>query len=265
MTRPLLCPMPRFRAAGLSPMRRIAVIGSGISGLAVAHALAAAGAASRCSRRARTSAATATRSTCGWTACATAWTPASWSSTTAPIRGWSSCSMQLGRGHRAVGDVVLGAGAAAGHRMERLRPEHRVRAAPQPAAPALPGACWRRSCASTGWPRGWPRPATRPRWPSRSATSSTRHGFGERLPRLVLAADAGLHLVLPHRPDAALPGGHDDPLLPQPRPDPGQQPAAVAHRGRRLARVRAEDAGAHPPTRGCARPCARCARTWPAA
>ena len=73
-----------------------------------------------------------------------------------------------------------------------------------------------------------------------------RHRFRRGLPRLVLAADAGLHLVLPHRPDAALPGGDDDPLLPQPRPDPGQRPSAVAHRGRRLARVRAEDAGAHP-------------------
>jgi hypothetical protein len=48
-----------------------------------------------------------------------------------------------------------------------------------------------------------------------------------RVPRLVLPAHAGLHLELPDRPDAAVPGGHHDPLLPQPRPDPGQQPPAV--------------------------------------
>jgi hypothetical protein len=68
------------------------------------------------------------------------------------------------------------------------------------------------------------------------------HRFGG-LPRLVPPAHAGLHLELPHRPDAALSGGHHDPLLPQPRPDPGHQPAAVVDGGRRLAPLCGQDRG----------------------
>jgi hypothetical protein len=66
-----------------------------------------------------------------------------------------------------------------------------------------------------------------------------------RLPRLVLPAHAGLHLELPHRPDAEVPGGHHDPLLPQPRPHPGQQPAAVVDGVRRRAPLCGQDRGGH--------------------
>ena len=44
-----------------------------------------------------------------------------------------------------------------------------------------------------------------------------------RVPRLVLPADDRLHLVVPGRADAALPGRDADPLLPQPRPAAGQR------------------------------------------
>ena len=43
-----------------------------------------------------------------------------------------------------------------------------------------------------------------------------RHRFGPAFRQWLLPADDRLHLVLPHRPDAALSGGHHDPLLPQP-------------------------------------------------
>ncbi len=64
-----------------------------------------------------------------------------------------------------------------------------------------------------------------------------------RLPRLVLPAHAGLHLELPDGPDAEVPGGNDDPLLPQPRPDPGGQPAPVVDGDRRRPQLCGKDPG----------------------
>jgi hypothetical protein len=77
------------------------------------------------------------------------------------------------------------------------------------------------------------------------ATSWNEHRFQRRVPRLVLPAHARLHLELPHRPDAAVPRGHDDPLLPQPRPDAGQQPAAVVDGARRRAPLCDKITGGH--------------------
>ena len=58
------------------------------------------------------------------------------------------------------------------------------------------------------------------------------------LSRLVFSAHARLHLELPYRPDAAVPSGHHDSLLPQPRPDSGKQPPSVVDRGRRCPPIR---------------------------
>ena len=63
----------------------------------------------------------------------------------------------------------------------------------------------------------------------------------ERLSRLVLPADDRLHLVVPDRADAALPGRDADPLLPQPRPAAGHRSTAMADGARRLALLRRED------------------------
>jgi phytoene dehydrogenase-like protein len=105
--------------------------------------------------------------------------------------------------------------------VERLQPGHRLRAAAQPAAPALPGHAGRdpalQPLATALAERG-----------GRSRTGRAHRRLpGPRplrrdLPRLVLPADDRLHLVLPDRPDAALSDRHADPLLPQPRADPGQ-------------------------------------------
>jgi hypothetical protein len=56
------------------------------------------------------------------------------------------------------------------------------------------GANW-----SSRWRISWPEPVQ------------------HRVSRLVFSADDRLHLELPHRPDAAVPGRHHDPVLPQPR------------------------------------------------
>jgi predicted NAD/FAD-binding protein len=68
-------------------MRRIAVVGSGISGLAAAHALADVAKVTLYEAGGHFGGHTHTPWTFGWTASRTASTPASWSSTSARIRG----------------------------------------------------------------------------------------------------------------------------------------------------------------------------------
>ena len=124
------------------------------------------------------------------------------------------------------------------------RPQYRLRAAPQPAAPALPAHAGRdRALQQTGHGAG------RARRRGRTGRTDRRFPRPRRLrrhlPRLVFPAHDRLHLVVPHRPDAALPDRHHDSLLPQPRADPGRRPAAVAHRARWCEVLRGQAAAGH--------------------
>ena len=72
-----------------------------------------------------------------------------------------------------------------------------------------------------------------------------QHGFSAEFRDWYFLPMIGCIWSCPHRPDAALPGGHHDPLLPQPRPHPGGQPAAVVHGARRCTQLRRENAEGH--------------------
>ena len=155
--------------------------------------------------------------------------------------------------HGRVGHVVFRPGAGRGRvgrrgaGVERLQPGHRVCPASQPAAPALFGHAVGAAALQPPVHRaGRQRPGT-------GAGAAAGRVFGPAwlwrgVSPLVFPAHAGLYLELPDRPDAALSRGHHGALLPQPRPDPGAEPAAVAHRGGRGAAVCA----CHPGRPGCA-------------
>ena len=124
-----------------------------------------------------------------------------------------------------------------GPRVERLRPEHRVRAAPQPAAPALPGACWRDilrfNRLATGIAERGDEAATGRadrRLPRRATASARDFRDWYLLPMI------GCIWSCPTDQMLRFPVGHDDPLLPQPRPDPG---ARTGRSGTRCAAARA--------------------------
>ena len=176
------------------------------------------------------------------TAPATVSTRASWCSTS-HLPAAHPAVRRARRRDGGVGDVVLGPGPRRRARMERLEPRRGVRPARQTSPGRPSGGCWRTCCASTGWPPALARES--------GTTAELDQPIGDflggapllrRVPRLVLPADDRLHLVVPDRADAALPGRDPDPLLPQPRPAADQRPAALAHRARRLGPLRGADA-----------------------
>ena len=238
-------------------MRRVAVVGSGISGLAAAHALAGLTPTSRCSRRATTSAATPTR----WTsrcparaarhprrghrlpglqrahlpepdapvrraaACETATSDMSFSVQvpgTGNGRRWSGAARDLNTVFAQRRNLLRPALLAHAGRHRALQPPHhragrarrRSRTAPQPIGDFLDRARLRREF------RDW-----------------------YFLPMI------GCIWSCPTDQMLRFPGRHDDPLLPQPRPDPGRQPAAVVHGARRRAALRRQDAAGIPDAR----------------
>ena len=65
------------------------------------------------------------------------------------------------------------------------------------------------------------------------------HRFGREFRAVVPAADDRVHLVVPGRTDAGLPGRHADPLLPQPWPAADRRSPAMDDGARRLATIRA--------------------------
>ena len=80
----------------------------------------------------------------------------------------------------------------------------------------------RHRCASTAWPPRWPSAAPRPNWPSRSATSSTATAFGATFRDWYLLPMIGCIWSCPTDQMLRFPVATHDPLLPQPRPDPGR-------------------------------------------
>ena len=171
------------------------------------------------------------------------------------------------RDHRRLGHVVLGPGARCGGRpgpgMERQQPERGVLPARQPAAAALlahaarPAALQRAGHADGAGP-------------GRCADAGVAAGLPghpsllARIPRLVPAADAGLHLELSDRRHAALSGRLGDPLLPQPRAAADRRPAPVVHGGGRLARVTSPGSSTAWPTPAWACRCAASPAPTPA-
>ena len=124
-------------------------------------------------------------------------------------------------------------------------------------------ACWPTSCASTAATTALARTGSEAALRRADRRLPGRAPLQRRLPRLVLPADDRLHLVVPDRPDAALPGRDDGPLLPQPRPAADRRPAAVVHRARRRAALCGEDAAPRRPTRAEHAGAAACARIPP--
>ena len=154
----------------------------------------------------------------------TASTPASWSSTSAPTRSLLRLFERARRRDRAVGHVVLGAGA-------------RQRRSSGAAATSTPCS---RSARNLLRPRFWRmlarHPAlqppghgarrarrARPRWPSRSATSSREHRFGDEFRDWYFLPMIGCIWSCPTDQMLRFPVATHDPLLPQPRPDPGDR------------------------------------------
>ena len=124
-------------------------------------------------------------------------------------------------------------------RVERQQPQHRVRAAAQPAAPALPRHAGATSLRFNRGPRALARARRRGRTaPSRSATSSTASAFDTTFREWYFLPMIGCIWSCPTDQMLRFPVGTHDPLLPQPRADPGRRPAAVAHRARRRAALR---------------------------
>jgi len=69
------------------------------------------------------------------------------------------------------------------------------------------------------------------------------HRFSNAFRDWYFFAHARLHLELPDRSDAAVSGRHDDPVLPQPWLDSSHQPAALVHGQRRRAPLCRKNSG----------------------
>ena len=246
---------------------RVAVVGGGITGLAAAHALSRAGLApvlfeaqARLGGHAHDRGQTAPTPPAA--ACATASTSASWSST-AHLPGLHRAAARARRAERALGHVVLGAGA---RRPERPR-----------AAPGMERHGWTRSSRSAPtWlsPPFWRMLADIRRF-NRLATAlaGRMHGTG---PGASLAEFLAAHRFRTQIPEVICrrwwpaASGHCPPaqmlrtgalagvdqVLPQPRPAADQRPAALVHGARRLAALRC---GARGDAARRAQHCAPCA------
>ncbi|MEI2624115.1 MAG: FAD-dependent oxidoreductase [Giesbergeria sp.] len=143
--------------------------------------------------------------------------------------------------------------------MERHQPGERLCPAAQPGKPTF--------CRHAARPAALQPPLHPHRRGGRRAHAGAAAGrfpgraaLWRRLSRLVPAAHAGLHLELPDGPDAQVPGGHHDSLLPQPRPAASGEPPAVVHRGRRFAPLRAENRRKGLPDARCNTPVRRIER-----
>ena len=198
-------------------MKRIAVIGSGIAGLAAARGLAPLAQVTLFEGRQTGSAATRTRSMSRSTAGCMASTSASPSSTNAPRRSLPPCSPS----------------SASPRRRPRCR--SRPRFPPPASSGAAPAraACSRSPATCCGWRSGTCSARCRASTATPPPLARSAHDIAhddsvgdflgrasllEGLSRLVPAAAARLHLVVPGRADAAHAGRRHGALLPRPRP-----------------------------------------------
>jgi predicted NAD/FAD-binding protein len=146
---------------------------------------------------------------------------------------------RTGRAHGGVGHVVLGAGAGAG-----ALGAGALEWSGSSLAPCLPsGATWlrprflamlgdllrfNRLCTALA-ERGEDRTA---RWPSRWASFLTSTALALRFATGTFCPCWAASGAAPRTRCCSFPGGHHGALLPQPRPDPNQQPAPVVDGGR---------------------------------
>ena len=186
-----------------------------------------------------------TRSTSRSTASRMASTPASWSSTTAPIRTWSRCSRSSAFA-TAETDMSFSVRLPRRRRRRARMGRHQSRIPYSRSASTCCGPRFLRMLRdilrfnrlATALARSAPRACRRV---ALGAFLDAHRFYGAQFRDWYLLPMVGCIWSLPDRPDAGLPAGDARALLPQPRPAAGRRPAAVAHRDGRLARLRRED------------------------